>query len=286
MSATKIEWATHVLNAFTGCDRVSPGCAECYALTYAARLKTQEQARATKAIAAGKPQPVMRYQHDGASGSSGPGFGFTVHWDKLRNPPRLPAGARVFVNSMSDVFHASAPDEALDALWALFAQRPDVAWLVLTKRADRMRAYLNDRAASRAAGPLPNVWLGVSVENRRYLHRVDELRATPAAVRFASCEPLLGPLDGLDLEAIDWLIVGGESGGRAGRRLVDEHNSPRADRLAWVRDLRDACQRSGTAFFFKQWGGYRPTSGGRVVDGCTWSELPHAELATTTATRP
>lgn len=347
MSATKIEWATHVLNGMTGCDRVSPGCAECYALNYAPRLKAQELGRAAKMIADGRPAPTMRYQLDGDPRTSGPGFGFAVHWDKLLKPPRFPAGARVFVNSMSDVFHEKAPLEAIAALWAVFLAQPEVNWLVLTKRADRMRDVLNDRAwwesvGARSLGlgrddvhvewrgellPAPaNVWLGVSVENRAFVHRADDLRATPAAVRFVSAEPLLGPLvphlssdadyghmwwdhrgelvnidePGLSLEAIDWLIVGGESNGRAGRRLVDEHNEPRADRIEWVRDLRRACllTRSaclgdadhslrdcplcegtgiapgGTALFFKQWGGRKPTSGGRMLDGFEWSQFP------------
>lgn len=345
MSATKIEWATHVLNAMTGCDRVSPGCAECYALNYAPRLKAQELGRAAKMIADGRPAPTMRYQLDGDPRTSGPGFGFAVHWDKLLKPPRFPAGARVFVNSMSDVFHEKAPLEAIAALWAVFLAQPEVNWLVLTKRADRMRDVLNDRAwwesvGARSLGlgrddvhvewrgellPAPaNVWLGVSVENRAFVHRADDLRATPAAVRFVSAEPLLGPLihdapyrrhpehhreartrrgtcwvDGyrgpqLDLTGIDWMIVGGESNGRAGRRLVDDRHEPIPKRLGWVRDLRDAtrwpcnccqipagthapeCDSHGgdTALFFKQWGGPRPTSGGRLLDGREWSEFP------------
>ncbi len=365
MAETSIEWATHVYNPFTGCDRVSAGCASCYALDYAPRLKAQERGRAAKALAVGRPAPTMRYQLDGDPRTSGAGFGFAVHWDKLLDPPRFPAGARVFVNSMSDVFHADAPVEAIAALWRVFLTRPDVDWLVLTKRSDRMRNVLNNASwwwdevggmAVDLAGPPdrwhrrdvlpapPNVWLGATVENRAFISRADDLRATPAAVRFVSAEPLLGPLvnldrhwkceacghrgtwhggynsswccaDGcqcsnflplpappdLDLSGIDWLIVGGESNGRAGRRLVDERNEPIPERLGWVRDLRDAClaarhvcdcwgpvldsghcsscgllQSARTAFFFKQWGGRTPKAGGRELDGRTWDEMPAA----------
>jgi len=316
VSATKIQWATHVYNAFTGCDRCSPGCARCYAIPTAAANQRKELGRARKARELGRPEPRRRYMNDGDPRTSGPGFAFTVHWDKLEQPERFPAGARVFVNSMSDVFHEDAPVEAIAALWRVFASRPDVDWLVLTKREDRMHEVLNGwRDAAEAHDPtglpvtpellddpdshgwrqwiegLANVWVGVSIENRRFVHRADVLRATPAAVRFVSAEPLIGPLipdgwggegwddgwdgnDGLMLNAIDWLIVGGESG--------DGHRPIRPE---WVRALRDATrlwaadertQLPGRhcAFFFKQWGGARSTSGGRELDGRTWDELP------------
>jgi protein gp37 len=314
VSTTRIEWATHVYNAFTGCDRVSAGCARCYAIPTAAANQRKELGRARRARELGQAAPRRRYFTDGDPRTSGPGFGFTVHWDKLERPERFPPGARVFVNSMSDVFHEAASPVALAALWRVFASRPDVSWLVLTKRAERMHEVLGgwrDAAeAFDAAGVpstpelledpdapawrqwidgLPNVWLGVTVENRSVLHRADLLRDTPAAVRFISAEPLLGPLvphalgdagwlwwyrgelvdradaPGLELAGVDWLITGGESG--PGHRLV---------RAEWVRDLRGACARSSTAFFFKQWGGQRPTSGGRELDGRTWDQLPAA----------
>jgi protein gp37 len=277
MAETSIEWATHVLNAFTGCDRVSPGCAHCYAIPAAKRLQAQEIGRAAKALREGRPEPRMNYQTDGDPRTSGPGFGFTVHWDKLHKPPRFPAGARVFVNSMSDVFHEQAPAEALRLLWLLFASRPDVVWIVLTKRSDRMRAWvpwLEHLMPEGTPWPLPNVWLVVSVENRKWVGRADDLRATPAAVRGVSAEPLLGPLrydshgqigpematrcvpcwatgdplaPQLDLTGIDWLIVGGESG-KGHRHLNPE----------WMRDLRDTCEATGTLLFVKQMGGHRP----------------------------
>lgn len=298
MAETSIEWATHTFNAFTGCDRVSPGCARCYALDAAASLKRREQGRIDKARAEGKPDPKVRYQNDGDPKTSGPGFGFTVHWDKLKNPSIPPAGSRVFVNSMSDVFHEEAPFDAIAQMFAVFALNPQVNWLILTKRPERMCRLLNlerflVEVSNRAARetlfslewPLPNVWLGVSIENRRFVHRADLLRATPAAIHFISAEPLLGPLipetkidtdigeleydgekawveqrhitdrywddghqgSGLNLTDIDWIICGGESGPK--HRRLD---------LRWIRDLRDACKHTDTAFFLKQIGGRYP----------------------------
>jgi protein gp37 len=257
MAETAIEWATEVWNPFTGCDRVSPGCAHCYAATSAARLQKQELGRIAKARAEGKPDPKTRYQKDGHPLSSGPGFGFTIHWDKLENPPRFKPGARVFVNSMSDVFHEEAPVGAIADMWDVFAERPDVQFLVLTKRPERMRELLTgwdklDQVENfPPIGPLPNVWLGVTIENRKFVHRADILRETPAAVRFISAEPLLGYLEGIDLNDIDWLIVGGESG--------PDH---RPFRIDWARELKATADAAGTAFFFKQLGGARP--GGEI----------------------
>lgn len=278
MAETAIEWATDVWNPFTGCDRVSPGCAHCYAATSAARIQRQELGRIAKARAEGKPDPKTRYQKDGHPLSSGPGFGFTIHWDKLESPPKFKPGARVFVNSMSDVFHEGAPVGAIADMWDVFADRPDVQFLVLTKRPERMRELLSgwdqvDQVENfPPIGPLPNVWLGVTIENRKFVGRADILRETPAAVRFISAEPLLGPLihnacsdpdgapdmfaDGgedpaLDLTGIDWVIVGGESG--------PDH---RPFKVEWARALKLAADAAGTAFFFKQLGGSRP--GGEI----------------------
>jgi protein gp37 len=246
MGRTKIEWATDVANFFTGCDRVSPACSDCYALKYAPRLQAQELGRERKALAAGKPPPRRRYMNDGDAKTSGPGFGFTVHWDKLRNPPRFPAGARVFTMSMSDVFHEQAPAEALRLLWLVFAAQPEVNWLVLTKRSDRMRdwvPWLEHLMPEETPWPLPNVWLGVTVENAHWGKRLDDLRATPAAVRWASCEPMLGRLNALDLTDIDWVIgavpqarMGARPprrGTRAGRRVLFQAVGRRAPNVWW-----------------------------------------------------
>jgi protein gp37 len=168
----------------------------------------------------------------------------------------------VFVNSMSDLFHELVPGNYRRDVWSVMGRARRHTFQVLTKRPELMRAWV--RANGDVTDPvLPNVWLGTSIENNRWVHRADDLRDTPAAIRFISAEPLLGPLDKLDLTGIDWLIVGGESGPRH-----------RANDPAWVRDLRDRAVDEGVAFFFKQWGGRTPKAGGRILDGRTWDELP------------
>lgn len=239
-----IEWTGATWNPVTGCDRVSPGCANCYALTLAKRLKAMGQAK---------------YQRDGHPATSGPGFGVTLHPEALGIPYRWRAPRLVFVNSMSDLFHARVPLSFIQDVFAVMAATPQHTYQVLTKRSLRLR---------RLAGQLEwpgNVWMGVSVESAGYLHRIEHLRQVPARVRFVSAEPLLGPLPGLDLAGIGWVITGGESG--PGHRPVDAQ---------WVREIRDTCLASGTAFFHKQWGGPRPTSGGRDLDGRTWNDMPVA----------
>jgi protein gp37 len=278
-----IEWTDSTWNPVTGCDRVSPGCAHCYALDLAARLK-----------AMGNP----RYQHDGAADTSGPGFGVTLHPDKLMEPRRWRQPRRVFVNSMSDLFHDEVPDDFIaKVFWVMSG--PSVqkhTFQILTKRPDRMRrllaAWAEDASPVWRAGvgpgwkpayppwvwPLPNVWLGVSVENQHWAdERIPLLLETPAAVRFLSCEPLLGPLDltpwmlpthqGMDDDelawGIHWVIVGGESG--------THHRSMKPE---WARSIRDQCFDAGNPFFFKQWGGRTPRAGGRKLDGRMWDEFP------------
>jgi protein gp37 len=162
---------------------------------------------------------------------------------------------------MSDLFHEQIPDAFIADVFEVMRQADWHVFQVLTKRHERLLEL-----ADRLTWPL-NVWMGVSIENHRFVHRADYLRAVPAAVRFISAEPLLGPLDGLDLEDIDWLIAGGESG---------PHNRP-VD-VDWIRHLRDRCVTDGVAFFFKQWGGARPKTGGRLLDGRTWDEMPSRSL--------
>jgi protein gp37 len=221
---TTIEWTNESWNPTTGCDRISPGCDNCYALTWAARLKAMGSAR---------------YQRDGDPRTSGPGFGLTLHPDKLDQPLHWRKPRRVFVNSMSDVGHKAVPEEFIGSVFDVMGRCPQHSFQVLTKRPKRMsrvvRAYYDGR------DPLPNVWLGTSIENADYVQRADLLRDAPAAVRFISAEPLLGPLTGLDLAGIDWLIVGGESG--RDYRPMDTD---------WARELRDRCQAEGVAFFMKQ----------------------------------
>lgn len=186
-----IEWTEATWNPTTGCDRVSPGCDNCYALTLAKRLK-----------AVGSP----KYQADGDPRTSGPGFGLTVHPDALSVPSGWKSPRTVFVNSMSDLFHARVPLDYVRRVFDVTAEIPQHTNQVLTKRARRLR-----QVADRLEWP-DNLWMGVSVESARELPRVDDLRQVPATVRFLSCEPLLGSLEGLELSRIDWVIAGGESG--------------------------------------------------------------------------
>jgi Bacteriophage protein gp37 len=237
-----IEWTEATWNPTTGCDRVSRGCDNCYALTLAKRLKAMGSAK---------------YQTDGDPRTSGPGFGVAVHEDSLTIPSRWKQPRMVFVNSMSDLFHAKVPTEFVEKVFEVMAATPRHTYQILTKRSLRL-----SRLAPRLPWPA-NVWMGVSVEDESQLDRVDHLRTVPAAVRFVSAEPLLGPLDRIDLSGIDWLIAGGESGVDA--RPMDP---------AWVRALRDRCRAAGVAFFFKQWGGRTPKAGGRLLDGRTWDQLP------------
>jgi protein gp37 len=170
----------------------------------------------------------------------------------------------IFVNSMSDLFHEGIPSSYISAVFEVMVSAHQHTFQILTKRHERLAGLAPDLPWP------PNVWMGVTIENRRFVHRADYLRDVPAAVRFISAEPLLGPLQGLNLDGIDWLISGGESGPR--------HRPVRVD---WLRDLRDRCQDEGVAYFFKQWGGRRPKTGGRVLDGRTWDEMPVARAGLT-----
>ena len=270
-----IEWTEATWNPTTGCDRVSPGCDHCYALTLSKRLK-----------AMGSP----KYQLDGDPRTSGPGFRLTLHPSSLDVPRRWGAPRLVFVNSMSDLFHDGVPLEFIKQVFEVIRETPQHTYQVLTKRAQRLSRVageldwppnlpqhtyqvLTKRAQrlSRVAGELdwpPNLWMGVSVESRRYAFRIDHLRKVPAAVRFVSAEPLLGSLGALDLEGIQWLIAGGESGANA-RPMEPE----------WATELRDTCTSAGVAFFFKQWGGRTPKAGGRELEGEVWDQLPEEAAA-------
>lgn len=239
---SRIEWTEATWNPVTGCDRVSAGCDHCYALTLSKRLKAMGSAK---------------YQNDGDPRTSGPGFGVTVHPHTLDEPRRWLTPRVVFVNSMSDLFHAKVPIGFIRDVFAVIADTPQHTYQVLTKRSLRLR-----RVAENLDWP-DNLWMGVSVENDTVLNRVDHLREVPAAVRFLSCEPLLGPLNSIDLTGIGWVIAGGESGPQY--RPVD---------LAWVRGIRDACTDAEVPFFFKQWGGRTPKALGRELDGRLWNEMP------------
>jgi protein gp37 len=239
---TGIEWTEVTWNPTTGCDRVSSGCDNCYALALSKRLKAMG---------------VEKYQQDGDPRTSGPGFGVALHESTLQEPHRWSGNRLVFVNSMSDLFHARIPITFIRQVFDVMVDTPQHTYQVLTKRGRRLR-----RLAELLPWP-PNVWMGVSVEDSRVLCRVDDLREVPAAVRFLSCEPLLGPLAELDLSGIGWVIAGGESGPRY--RPMDPE---------WARQLRDRCVAMGVPYFFKQWGGRTPKEGGRLLDGRTWDEMP------------
>jgi len=257
-----IEWTQATWNSVTGCDRISPGCQHCYALTLAKRLKAMGQAK---------------YQTDGRPPTSGPGFGVATHPQALAEPLRWRRPRLIFVNSMSDLFHAHVPSSFIAGVFAVMAAADQHTYQVLTKRPTRMARLLTSEAfpelvfrlAAQQHGvrtltwPLPNLWLGVSIELDRFCWRADRLRQTPAVVRFLSCEPLLGPLRSLDLTGIHWVIVGGESGPAA-----------RPMQPTWARQLRDQATAAGVAFFFKQWGGRTPKAGGRLLDGRTWDQYP------------
>lgn len=239
---SKIEWTEVTWNPVTGCDRVSAGCDNCYALAMSKRLK-----------AMGAP----KYQNDGDPRTSGPGFGVTAHPAALDQPYRWRGNRVVFVNSMSDLFHARVPVAFIGEVMRVIAETPQHTYQVLTKRP--LRAA---RLADRFDWP-SNLWLGTSVESMDVVDRIDHLRRIPAAVRFLSCEPLLGPLEGVDLTDIHWVIAGGESG--PNYRPMD---------LAWARAIRDACTEASVPFFFKQWGGRTPKAMGRELDGRRWDEMP------------
>ncbi len=238
-----IEWTQATWNPTTGCDRTSPGCDRCYALTLSKRLK-----------AMGNP----KYQNDGDPRTSGPGFGVTLHEDALQLPKRWAAPRLIFVNSMSDLFHPAVPEEYISRVFAVMSETPSHTYQVLTKRSKRLTEM-----SGKLRWP-SNVWMGVSVENATYKFRIDHLRKVPAATRFLSIEPLIGPVGELDLAGIHWVIVGGESG--VGARQVQ---------YEWIVEIRDQCLAAGVPFFFKQWGGRTPKAGGRQLDGERWDEMPN-----------
>jgi protein gp37 len=242
-----IEWTEATWNPVTGCDQISAGCDNCYALALSKRLKAMG---------------ASKYQNDGNSRTSGPGFGVTTHPAALEQPFRWRSPRVVFVNSMSDLFHAKVPTAFIQDVFDVMADTPRHTYQVLTKRSLRVR-----RLADQLKWPA-NVWLGVSVEDATQLRRIEHLRDVPAAVRFLSCEPLLGPLDGIKLDGIGWVIVGGESG--PNYRPMD---------VNWARGIRDACTAAGVPFFFKQWGGRTPKMLGRELDGRTWDEYPDSRSA-------
>jgi protein gp37 len=227
-SNTGIEWTDKTWNPTTGCNKVSPGCRYCYAEALTERF----------------PQSFPQ------------GFKLTLHPDRLNQPKKWRKPSRIFVNSMSDLFHKDVPFEYLQEIFAVMRETPWHIYQVLTKR-DRNLAELATKLEWSE-----NIWIGVSVESQEYTHRIDALRQVPATVRFLSCEPLLGALR-LDLEGIDWVIVGGESGYQ--HRLMKPE---------WVKEILLQTREAGIAFFFKQWGGNYSKAGGRILGDRIWDEMP------------
>jgi protein gp37 len=228
-----IEWTDATWNPVTGCTKISPGCKNCYAERLALRLQKM-----------GNP----RYKN---------AFSVTLHPNQIYLPLRWTKPKMIFVNSMSDLFHEAVPDDYIKKVFDVMTRADWHIFQILTKRAARLEQLAHQL-------PWPShVWQGVSVENQLYTKRVFHLQKVPAAVRFLSIEPLLGPITDLSLEKIHWVIVGGESG---------PHH--RVIRSEWIRELQKQCVAAGVSFFFKQWGGATAKSGGRILDGRTWDQMP------------
>lgn len=241
--ATKIGWTGETWNPTTGCDRISPGCDNCYALTMAGRLKLMGQAK---------------YQNDGDPRMSGPGFGLTVHPDTLGIPLGWRKPRMVFVNSMSDLFHKDVPDEFICRVFGVMFEAPQHIYQVLTKRPQRMAALFGDWDSvwdRLCVSAHPSAWLGTSIESDRYAWRADRIREIDAAVRWLSLEPLLGPLPSLDLTGIDWVVVGGESGPRF--RTMD---------VGWLGDIAAQCDDLSIPLFVKQDSHRHSEQQGRIPD--------------------
>lgn len=246
MAETSIEWTDATWNPVAGCTILTAGCSNCYAMRMAARLEAmgQEKYAGTTRKSGGRAKWTGKITLDPKS------LDLPASWSRPR---------RVFVNSMSDLFHVDVPADYIRRVWSTMQATPRHTYQILTKRPERMAEVL-----SRGDFPvLPNVWLGTSVEDDRVIGRLDDLRRVPAAVRFVSFEPLIGSVAGADLSDIHWAIVGGESGPNA--RDMDP---------AWVDEIEAACRRSGAAFFFKQWGGRNKKATGRLLNGRTYDEMP------------
>ncbi|MGB7210500.1 MAG: phage Gp37/Gp68 family protein [Pyrinomonadaceae bacterium] len=233
-----IEWTESTWNPVTGCKKISPGCKNCYAERLSKRLKAMGQAN---------------YRN---------GFKLTLQPQMLELPLRWKRPQTIFVNSMSDLFHVDVPLDYIQKVFDVMNRAHWHRFQVLTKRADRL-AEIESKLSWSA-----NVWMGVSVESQKYVQRIDDLRKTGAKVKFLSLEPLLGPLNSLNLKSIDWAIVGGESG--YGFRPIKEE---------WVLDIRKQCEDSGVPFFFKQWGGFNKKKTGRLLEGRTYDEMPKIAYA-------
>jgi protein gp37 len=232
-----IEWTDATWNPVTGCTKITAGCDNCYAARFSERFRG-----------------VPGHPFEG-------GFDLMIRPERLDQPRAWKRPRMIFVNSMSDLFHKDVPREFIDRVFDMMECADWHMFQVLTKRSSLMRDYLRRRYGGGVAPP--HIWLGVSVENAGSGSRIEHLRQAPASVRFISAEPLIGPIGSVDLSGIHWVIAGGESGPGARPMHID-----------WARDIRNLCTKRGVPFFFKQWGGIRPKSGGRDLDGREWNELP------------
>ena len=236
MASSSIEWTELTWNPTTGCDKISAGCKFCYAEVMSRRLQAMG---------------VEKYAD---------GFKVRQHEAALAIPFGWKKPAMVFVNSMSDLFHKDVPVKFIQEVFRVMNANPHLIFQVLTKRSERLAELREEFNWSQ------NIWMGVSVEDEKLVHRIDDLRKVPAAVRFLSCEPLIGPLRKMNLKGIDWVIVGGESGA-----------SPRPMDPEWAIDIRDQCEKHDVAFFFKQWGGRNKKAAGRELDGALHNGFPTAK---------
>ncbi|MDO9370540.1 MAG: phage Gp37/Gp68 family protein [Sphingopyxis sp.] len=237
-----IEWTDATWNPVTGCTKITAGCDHCYAERFAERWRGV---------------PGHPFEN---------GFDLVLRPERLGQPLRWKRSRMIFVNSMSDLFHKGVPTSFVDAVFETMEAADWHIFQVLTKRSSRMRDYLKSRYRQRT--PPKHIWLGVSVEDAKGAARIEHLRAAPAGVRFLSVEPLIGPVGEVDLSDIHWVIAGGESG--PGARILN---------IEWARQIRDECGRQNVSFFFKQWGGIRPKSGGRDLDGREWNDFPAMKAA-------
>lgn len=232
-----IEWTDATWNPVTGCTKISRGCDNCYAARFSERFR-------------------------GVSGHPFEnGFDLTLRPERLRQPLAWARPRMIFVNSMSDLFHKKVPEAFVDSVFETMEGADWHTFQLLTKRSSLMRDYLKRRYSERT--PPSHIWFGVSVEDGKSKSRIAHLRQAPAAVRFLSVEPLVGPIGAIDLSGIHWVIAGGESGPKARPMHID-----------WAREIRDQCKMQNVSFFFKQWGGIRAKSGGRELDGREWNDFP------------
>lgn len=238
---SSIEWTDATWNPVTGCTKITAGCDNCYAARFAERFR-------------------------GVSGHPFEnGFDLTLRPERVLQPLKWRRSRMIFVNSMSDLFHKGVPDRFVDVVFDTMEQADWHTFQLLTKRSPRMQKYLTQRYATKL--PPAHIWCGVSVEDARGAARIEHLRNSPNAVRFLSIEPLIGPVGSVDLSGIHWVIAGGESG-----------PSARVMHIDWAREVRDECRRQSVPFFFKQWGGFRPKSNGRSLDGEEWSQFPEVRI--------